>query len=171
MEALRAERKRLYQELLANPTFKKYDLARRMSAAYADAEDNDEGAIISPPDPSSQQPAPIQRMSRPGSRASEITEATAKWFSTRQPGQRAQSLEIMRVLQARGFTFVGTKPTAALASVLSHSDLFDNVRGEGYGLKSWSIAGLAQPQNLLDTAEDTNAEQHTADPATEAAAA
>ena len=52
--------------------------------------------------------------------------------------------EILEALEAQGIVIDSEKPLAALASTLSHSALFDNVRGEGYGLVEWESAD-AQP--------------------------
>jgi hypothetical protein len=58
----------------------------------------------------------------------------------RQQQRRAQSLEILQIVQGRGIEVQGEKPSTIIASILSHSDLFDNVRGQGYGLTEWTAA-------------------------------
>jgi hypothetical protein len=51
--------------------------------------------------------------------------------------RRAMSGEIATELQQRGIKIPGQNAMAAVSSYLSTSELFDNVKGEGYGLKEW----------------------------------
>ena len=142
VEAARFERRRLFADLNKSPEFQQWWALRKLLFAYDQQREDDEEGLGEVRPPRFQRPSGqpayenAQRASRPGSRASQVADAAAKWFASH--GQRAQSLEIMKALQREGFEFSGAKPTAALASILSHSDLFDNVRGEGYGLRVWS---------------------------------
>ncbi len=158
----KAERQRLFVMLRDNSSdFRKYIALRELLAAYGDSlEDEIKVAVIvaSPRNGDSN-----ASKSRPGSKASLVEAAAERWFSRVQ--RRAQSLEIMRALEAEGLEFKGEKPTAALASILSHSDRFDNVRGEGYGLRAWSQSVAArQSTQSIDSATTGRAEPQTAAP-------
>lgn len=66
-------------------------------------------------------------------------------------GRRAQSLEIVTVLRGKGFVLPVVRPSAAISSILSHSEFFDNKRGDnqGYGLKKWLSAPNKNTSILL----------------------
>lgn len=160
VEAARRERQRLFAELRQNPTFNQWWALRNLLQAYNVAMEDggapesvhrgQNPAAVNEPRPSAAV-RPEQR--RAGSRSAQIEAAAAAWF--RQHGKRAQSLEIMRALEQQGFEFTGAKPTAALASVLSHSALFNNVRGEGYGLAEWPMHTTGEATTSLDvTSQD-----------------
>ncbi len=67
----------------------------------------------------------------PGSMTATIVEATARYL--RHKGARAQSPEILTALRAQGI-----EAKLDITSCLSHSHLFDNIKGQGYGLVEWS---------------------------------
>lgn len=52
-------------------------------------------------------------------------------------GARAQTSEIYKALIAQGIEVSGKDPLKTTASYLSHSKHFNNVPGQGYGLKEW----------------------------------
>ena len=163
VKAAMEEKRRLFISLQnSNADFRKYVALRKLIAAYGrgvEADDDQEvsvGAALT-----SVSKAAVQ-MSRQGSKAARVQEAVAGWFEKVQ--KRAKSGEIMQALKAEGIEFAGPKPTTALASILSHSDLFDNVRGEGYGLRVW---GQNATLNLLDQTLDSAAKST---PETQAAA-
>jgi len=52
-------------------------------------------------------------------------------------GRRAESAEIADEMIRRNIYIPGQKPSSVISSYLSTSPLFDNVRGEGYGLTTW----------------------------------
>jgi hypothetical protein len=64
----------------------------------------------------------------PGSASGRVVEFTVRFL--REKGRRAQAPEIIDAMRAEGFE--ATIDT--VSSSLSHSPLFDNVRGQGYGL-------------------------------------
>lgn len=138
LQAARDEEHRLVDELRPNPTFRKLEIVRNLIAAYETGERA--GGITAFANVTIPGPRASGRAStREGTKAfSHISEAQA---FLRNKGARAQTREIMEALQARGVVFEGEKPMAALASTLSHSALFDNVRGEGYGLVEWANSG------------------------------
>lgn len=137
LQMAREEEGRLIGELRNNPTFRKLEAVRAMIGAYEAA------AVTGFAHASLQAPRAAGRISaREGTKAfSQITEAQA---FLREKGRRAQTREILDALEARGIVIGSDKPLATLASTLSHSALFDNVRGEGYGLVEWEGAN-AQP--------------------------
>lgn len=55
-----------------------------------------------------------------------------------QIGRRATSREILEALLARGITLNG-KAMTSVSSTLSHSPMFNNVQGLGYGLADWPL--------------------------------
>ena len=133
LQAARDEEQRLIDELRADPTYQKLELVRSLIATYEAA------PVLISAHAMTQAPRASGRVSsREGSKASShVAEAQA---FLREKGTRAQTREIMQALEARGVVFDSEKPIAALASTLSHSALFDNVRGEGYGLVEWESA-------------------------------
>ena len=72
------------------------------------------------------------RGAKPDSMTTAINRATAIYL--REKGARAQAPEILKALLTGGLNV--SKGT--MSSCLSHSPLFDNKRGEGYGLTEWS---------------------------------
>jgi hypothetical protein len=73
-----------------------------------------------------------------GTKASIFESAAAGYL--RAVKRRATSGELLKVLTERGIAVGGKSPPALLASYLSDSPLFDNVKGKGYGLVEWSRA-------------------------------
>jgi hypothetical protein len=71
---------------------------------------------------------------RPESLTTAINQAAAAYL--RQKGSRAEAPEIRQALIDSGFNFANAHK-GTLASCLSHSRLFDNIRGQGYGLLEW----------------------------------
>jgi len=137
-------RDRLLAELNANETFKAFQHAQAIVNALAAAE------AQSAAQPSQVTPttnAVVVRSQRPGSLSSLILDTTADFL--RSKGSRAASGEILKTLNARGIEVPGKKPTAVVASYLSHSPRFDNIRDEGgYGLPEWGAikTGAAEQQ-------------------------
>lgn len=76
---------------------------------------------------------------RPGSKASVVGNAAFTYL--RGLGSRVQSQVIVTELASQGITLNGKKPSAVLASILSHDERFNNRidgRGKGYGLALWA---------------------------------
>ena len=64
----------------------------------------------------------------------------------RSDGKRMSSGEVLRAVVAEGITVNGKKPSAVVASVLSHDARFINGadgRGVGYGLREWSAQNVS----------------------------
>jgi len=72
---------------------------------------------------------------RPGSASAIVIEGTETYL--RKIKRRATSREITDELKRQGIKIPGQIPNATVASYLSTSQLFDNVKGEGYGLVEW----------------------------------
>jgi hypothetical protein len=57
----------------------------------------------------------------------------------KQKGKRANSGEIYRAIVGMGVIIKGDKPATRVAARLRYaSEIFDHVRGEGFGLRAWS---------------------------------
>jgi hypothetical protein len=77
----------------------------------------------------------LSRYGRDGSKSAVIIRATESFLKQRR--KRAQSSEIVQALQEAGIDLPEEKTSAFVSSYLSGSALFDNVKGEGYGLVEW----------------------------------
>ncbi len=121
----------LLAELRQNRTFQAYQYAQAVIAAL--------GAPETPQPPSQQQPNIEKTNSRqsfkPGTQAETILMASAAYI--RQKNARAPSGEILKALTEQRIAVGGQNPSATVSSYLSHSALFDNIRGQGYGLVEW----------------------------------
>jgi hypothetical protein len=126
LKAAQAEEQRLVRELESTPLFRRLEAVRAVLRAYQD-----------PPEAFGR-PTVVVRSARPVSLTSQVIAIAQEHLRKQQ--RRAQSLEILHAVQGRGIEVPGDKPTTIVASILSHSDLFDNVRGQGYGLTEWTAA-------------------------------
>jgi hypothetical protein len=79
----------------------------------------------------------LGRYGRDGSKAAVIVRASEQFLKRRH--RRAQSSEIVQALQEAGIELPEEKASAFVSSYLSTSPLFDNVKGEGYGLVEWQV--------------------------------
>jgi hypothetical protein len=131
----------LLAELRQNKTFQAYQHAQAIIAAL--------GAQETPQLPSQQQPNVEKTNSRqsfkPGTQAETVLMASAAYI--RQKKARAPSGEILKALTEKGIAVGGQNPSATLSSYLSHSALFDNIRGQGYGLVEWSRPQTETPNS------------------------
>ncbi|MBV9014207.1 MAG: hypothetical protein JO058_00970 [Alphaproteobacteria bacterium] len=147
-----ALRDRLREELRQNTTYRALELSEAIVALWA-ARTASNGEPAQEPPPAAQIRA-TPRRHYAGSKTAKIVEGAKDYL--RSKGARAQTTELYRALQARGIEVGGKDPLKTTASYLSHSGEFNNVPGQGYGLKEWpSAAQPSKPQ---------------AEPATEAAA-
>jgi hypothetical protein len=121
----------LLADLQQNQTFQAYRYAQAIIAGLeAEAERR----------PSLEPPPVIDKTSgrqsfKPGTQAETILMASAAYI--RQKSARAPSGEILKALTEQGIAVGGQNPSATVSSYLSHSTLFDNLRGQGYGLVEW----------------------------------
>ena len=143
LRSAHAEEQRLLNELQRLPLYRKLEAVRSLISTYADTNSSVVPLVAKPT---------VTPTHRKGSRAFRVSEAAQAYLQ--RVHHRAQSAEILSVLQGDGFEFTTEKPQAELSSILSHSELFDNIRGQGYGLVEWaqkgaepSIANIPQPQH------------------------
>jgi hypothetical protein len=150
LNAARAEEQRLLKELEATALFRRLQAVRAVLAEYETA-----------PERSAASPRARRQTVREPSLTTQIIVTAEDYL--RQIQRRAQSLEILQVAQQRGIEVKGNKPTTVVASILSHCDTFDNVRGEGYGLREWS-AGTAESGGPTDESDDPLGSDQTEQP-------
>jgi hypothetical protein len=127
-------RGRLLAELQRNPTFLAYQHIQAVIAALG----AQPGQQLSDKEPAAAEKV-TKKSPKQGSQQEAILTGAVKYL--RMKNERAQSGDILKALTDQGVVVGGQKPSATLSSYLSHSSLFDNIRGQGYGLVEWS-----QPQ-------------------------
>jgi hypothetical protein len=138
-------RDRLLAELRQTPLFRAYLSAQETVAALS-AE-----SIAQPTQQRSTQQqvrrgeASRQSPSKPGTQAEVILTSAAAYL--RDKSSRAPSTEISKALAAQGITIGGKDSSATVAAYLTHSPLFDNIRGQGYGLAEWSKPKTETPNS------------------------
>jgi hypothetical protein len=116
-------------------------LKRRLLAVQAVIANYREDNRQTPPDDVSSHPpsGPLRtRTSRSQSNASSVIRIAEEHLM--QVQRRAPSTELYDEIKRRGIEIPGQNPTGIVASYLSNSDKFDNVRGQGYGLAIWNSA-------------------------------
>jgi hypothetical protein len=86
-----------------------------------------------------------QSISKPGTQTEAILTSAAAYL--RDKGSRAPSTEIAKSLLAKGVAIGGKDPSATVSAYLTHSSLFDNIRGQGYGLIEWSRPQTETPNS------------------------
>lgn len=146
IKALRERRDELRNELQEHPLFQEYELVcrlleRREASVSIPSSLRPKVPQPKPPSqgkPASQQrpvdgPAPFTRTER-GMNA--VIEASADFL--RRKGTRANSAEIQEELVRSGILENGPRDRSRITSYLGRAKaIFDNVRGEGYGLREW----------------------------------
>jgi hypothetical protein len=142
-------RDRLRDELMQNETFRAFEHAEAMLAIWDGARAKPGNHIVQTQ--TVRTPRAPDKHS-PGSRTSVITNAAAEYL--RQKGSRATSGEILKELTDRGIQVGGKDPSKVTSSYLSHSPLFNNIPGQGYGLAEW-------PQTTETTQRSTTAKVPT----------
>lgn len=78
-----------------------------------------------------------KKYGRQGSVSANVIEATEAYLQ--KINRRAMSGEIYEAIKSK-VNVPGLTPTSTLSSYLSTSDLFDNVKGQGYGLSIWKTS-------------------------------
>jgi hypothetical protein len=146
IKALRERREELRNELQENPSFQEYELVCRL------LERRETSVSIPsslPPKASQRKPAPQRKpalQQQPVDRPAPFTrtdrgmnaviEASADYL--RRKGARADSAEIQKELARSGILEDGPRDRSRITSYLGRAKaMFDNVRGEGYGLREW----------------------------------
>jgi hypothetical protein len=143
--AAKAEMKRLSDELLASsaaPLFAEYLEAQAIVAKFDAKAANISQDIAGPP-----QRAHVQRLakknkdsgSRANTEAAQVVEGAKGYLSSL--GERATSTRIYGALAYKGVKIGGKEgdgPSRVSAYLSAAKDTFDNVRGQGYGLREWN---------------------------------
>lgn len=162
------EEAQLIAELEKSVTFRRLELVRQFIAAYVSVDENttlkadatrvdrenrktdSKEKSVNRLNPTTQSKIFADREPVKGSSYSSQVVAETYIFLDKIE-RRAQSLEIVAVLRGKGFTLPVVRPSAAISSILSHSEFFDNKRGEGqgYGLKKW----LSDPIKSIFTSD------------------
>ena len=142
VEALRAARDRLRERLRSHPEFQDYEAVSAMVARYEAAEASER---IPPrnenPPPPSEKPLPFRR-TETGMVA--VQQACEEYL--RRKGSRATSPELL-VEMAR-LRLMREDQVGVLSSYLSRGKaIFDNERGQGYGLLEWKHPKAATPDS------------------------
>jgi|SRR5271155_3630436 len=140
MKALRERREQLRNDLLEDAVFQEYDLVCRLLERH-------EASVAQPSSPRRkapprQPPPPQEPINRPApftrieKGMSAVIEASADYL--REKGARAASAEIQEELVRRGILAASPGDRSKITSYLGRAKkVFDNVRGEGYGLIEW----------------------------------
>lgn len=140
----RREEQRLVDKLRReSPDFKKLEAVRTVIASYEIA--NADVAIVSEPTAAKETMASLSRSVSVHARIyGEMTKTRRLELAAIQylqaKGDRAFASEIAKALKSKGVEIGGrdeAAEAAALASYLSDSPAFNNIRGKGYGLIEW----------------------------------
>jgi len=167
---LKAEEARILAALYASPGYRRLQAIQNAIRAYGadpqriDATTSPLAQVLAGASSPLEKGSPeVSRPSREGTKASEIVREAERFLELK--GSRAQSNEILEHLENIGIKVAGSNPVAVVASYLSTSKQFDNVRGQGYGLAKWRLPSV----NALDESL-RGVESPAAAPVTEAAA-
>ena len=108
---------------------RKLDAVRALIASYrTDQVLRDEPVVAKP------NARPVKR-ERANSQAGRVLRIAEEFLTA--INRRAQSKEIAAEIARHGVVIQGQSPESVVASYLSNSDLFNNIRGLGYGLSAW----------------------------------
>jgi len=119
------------------PAYRKLVALRPLIALYQDAPEGFIGSV-QPDEAYRIRAVGEHRRGRPGSKKEQVETVISTFLQER--GTRAQSGEMMEIVERAGIELGGDVPSRSLASFLSTSPLFNNVRGEGYGLAEWGTS-------------------------------
>lgn len=140
-----AEEAKLEDELRQLEAYQKLQAIRQLIALYM----NGPGATAS-----QSRDVTATRAARPVVRhrgqVASVVAGAEDYF--RRMGRRAQTQEILDMLKDAGHDFTSSNPLGSLSSALSHSPLFNNKRGLGYGLAEWGDAdgAMHNPEALAN---------------------
>ena len=143
LTAAKAKEAQLRKQLEADPVYQQWTSIQKFIAEYAAITP----PVLKPVAPLSGNLTKIAKYGRQGSVTATCIEASESFL--RHLGKRAMTTVILTELLRQGIV-PNSLSASTLASYLSTSALFDNVRGEGYGLVEWS-----QPNSLNDEAPDS----------------
>jgi hypothetical protein len=183
LPVLEEEERKLLTELRSYPAFQRLELVQALIRAYRapSVSGSFHGASASALAGNLPSLNPVvtvaahrERRPRQSSTAAQVVKVAEEFLV--KLGRRAPSSEIAEEVRRHGIELRGAKPTGVVSSYLSSSDLFDNVKGEGYGLTKWRqaveerSAEGGQQLNLNPDIERTNYKSEAANPAREIAA-
>lgn len=128
LAAAEAEEADLLKVLETNPTFQRLRTVRQVIALLNG----------SPKEPEEHK-SPVRSLSKIRNRLSKRDEVEHAVFThLKDTGRRASSGELFAIVERAGIVIGGAVPSKALASTLSTSDRFNNIRElGGYGLVEW----------------------------------
>lgn len=136
LKAAEEEAATLRLSLAMNPVFKRLQAVEKLIADYRSTE----SPTLTPVRPLAGNIAKSAKYGRQGSAAATVIEAAEQFLKSHR--KRAMSGEILAAVQKDGVTVPGKNPASTLSSYLSTSPLFDNRKGEGYGLAEWNQEDL-----------------------------
>ncbi|RWE75955.1 hypothetical protein [Mesorhizobium sp.] len=164
LTAAETEEAALLKELELNPTFQRLRTVRQVIALLGGAsKDSDLATEAKPnPTPTTQFPRTLRlRLTK----RQDVEDAAVHHLT--KTGRRASSGELFSVMRSKGIIIGGAVPSKTLASTLSTSDRFNNIRElGGYGLEEWgdSAGPSVEMKNVTDD-KSTTSSQITGEPA------
>ena len=157
LAAAEAEETDLVRELESNPTFRRLSTVRQVIALLRGGYPKDIEEY--------HEPVRIPPKVRPRlSKREDVEGAVARHLQ--ETGRRASSGELFVVVRQAGIAIGGAVPSKALASTLSTSARFNNIRElGGYGLEEWgdSAGPSVEMKNVIDD-KSTTFSQITGEP-------
>lgn len=129
LDAAKRELEALRSKLAKNPDFIKLQQVQRLIDTYESFSATEKTSVSAAPTQ-----AVAQTAYRPGSKAQRVDEVIEAHFQ--KTGERSPSGKLMSVIDEAGIQLGGT-PSRTLASFLTNSKRFNNVKGYGYGLIEW----------------------------------
>jgi hypothetical protein len=138
--ALREELSRLRGELIRQPQFRRYEMISALLADYESENDREEEKQILPATRNAERtPGVHQRFVRSDD-SKQVQWIAGAVNYLREIRRRAQSPDIQRALVEAGLMEPGIAARRVLSSYLSREkQTFDNVPGQGYGLREWTL--------------------------------
>ncbi|MEI9418101.1 hypothetical protein [Mesorhizobium sp. Cs1321R2N1] len=151
LAAAEAEEADLLKALETNPTFQRLRTVRQVIALLNGSpkeEEDHKKPVRFPP-----------RIRERLSKRDEVEHAV--WSHLKDTGRRASSGELFSVIQKAGIVIGGAVPSKALASTLSTSGRFNNIRElGGYGLEEWGDGAgpSVEMKNVVDDKSATSSQ-------------
>lgn len=162
VESLRARLEELRFELLEDPRFQEYERVKSLLDVWSTLADQPpapkprgsplaerppaprpQGSTMADQPPVPWLPGKVGRVVTDTGMAA-VCEAAAEFL--RKKGSRAPSGEIQAALVDGGLMRPGRRDRTRVTSYLGRKkEVFDNIRGEGYGLVEWSAASANRP--------------------------
>lgn len=133
LRVAQAEETALLAGLRRTVTFRRWEAVRAVIAAYQEVDHPP--AVVRQAHAALPVNKPVQRE---GTLSATLINFSTDYFN--RIGRRFPAPNIMKEVLASGIEVKGDKPVNTLASVLSHSPLFNNIRGKGYGLAEWGLS-------------------------------